>query len=104
MAELPALLDVLTKRCDSVYVDLDLDVLDRAFAPGCPGSRPGGITPPELFDAAFLAGSHPAVRAVDIVEVDPDRDLASITIFAGALAMLNVAAGFCTRSAAGRGA
>ena len=102
MADLPALLDDLARRCDYVYVDLDIDVLDRAFAPGCPGARPGGITPPELFDAAFLAGSHPAVKAVDIVEVDPEKDIASITVFAGALAMLNAAAGFCTRSTSGR--
>ncbi len=97
IAAVPELLDLLSERCDSVYVDLDIDVLDRAFAPGCPGARPGGITPAELFDAAFEAGSHPLVRALDIVEVDPERDISSITVFAGAIAMLNVAAGFSTR-------
>ena len=43
--EVPDLLDMLARRCDHVYVDLDIDVLDRAFAPGAPGARPGGITP-----------------------------------------------------------
>jgi formiminoglutamase len=97
VAEVPALLDSLAERCESVYVDLDIDVLDRAFAPGCPGARPGGITPRELFEAAFAAGSHPSVKAVDIVEVDPETDLSLTTVFAGALAMLNVASGFSTR-------
>lgn len=90
-------LDALAQRCDRVYVDLDIDVLDRAFAPGCPGARPGGITPRELFEAAFAAGAHPSVAAVDIVEVDPASDVAHITADAAALALLNVAAGFSTR-------
>lgn len=90
-------LDSLAQRCDRIYVDLDIDVLDRAFAPGCPGSRPGGITPRELFDAAFAAGAHPAVAAVDIVELDPTADVAHISTDAAALALLNAAAGFSTR-------
>jgi len=102
IAAIPELLDSLSQRCESIYVDLDIDVLDRAFAPGCPGARPGGITPSELFEAAFEAGSHPSVRAVDIVEVDPERDIGLTTVFAGAIAMLNVAAGFSTRSGSTR--
>ncbi|HEX2025665.1 MAG TPA: arginase family protein, partial [Actinomycetota bacterium] len=35
-------LDDLAARVDAIYVDLDVDVLDRAFAPACPGARPGG--------------------------------------------------------------
>lgn len=97
VAEMPLLLDALAERCRYVYVDLDIDVLDRAFAPGCPGSRPGGITPKELFDCAYYAGAHRSVRAVDLVEVDPDTDVASVTTFNTAVAMLDVAAGFRAR-------
>ena len=97
LAGVPALLDGLAARCRHVYVDVDLDVLDRAFAPGCPGARPGGATPAQVFDAAFAAGAHPAVRAVDIVEVDPVADVASVTVDAAALTLLNVAAGYATR-------
>ncbi|HUR48731.1 MAG TPA: arginase family protein [Acidimicrobiales bacterium] len=95
--EVGAQLDRLAEKCDRIYVDLDIDVLDRAFAPGCPGSRPGGIMPRDLFDAAFAAGAHPAVAAVDIVELDPTADLEHITTDAAALALLNTAAGFSTR-------
>lgn len=91
------LLDDLSYRCSAIYVDVDVDVLDRAFAPGCPGARPGGTTPAQLFDAVFAAGAHPAVRAVDVVEVDPTADVASVTVDAAALALLNVAAGFARR-------
>ena len=97
MGEVPELLDSLAGRCDSIYVDIDIDVLDRAYAPGAPGSRPGGVGPRELFDAAFVAGAHRAVRAVDVVEVDPERDVASTTVFAAAMSFLNVVAGFTTR-------
>lgn len=90
-------LDALAERCDRIYVDLDIDVLDRAFAPGCPGARPGGITPRQLFEAAFTAGAHPSVAAVDIVELDPTTDVEHITTDAAALALLNTAAGFATR-------
>jgi formiminoglutamase len=90
-------LDRLGSVCHEVYVDLDVDVLDRAFAPGCPGARPGGLSPRQLFDAAFAAGAHRSVRAVDIVEVDPNADVASITVDSAALCLLNVAAGFATR-------
>ncbi|HMC42507.1 MAG TPA: arginase family protein [Acidimicrobiales bacterium] len=95
--DVPALLHDLAARCRHVYVDIDLDALDRAFAPGCPGARPGGITPRQLFEAAFAAGIHSSVRAVDIVEVDPEADVAHLTVDAAALTLLNVAAGFAAR-------
>ncbi|HEX9890470.1 MAG TPA: agmatinase family protein [Actinomycetota bacterium] len=90
-------LDDLATRTDAIYVDLDLDVLDRAFAPACPGARPGGLMPAELFEAARLAGAHPKVRAVDIVEVDPTRDVADVTVLAAARCLLSFAAGLAAR-------
>jgi arginase family enzyme len=95
--DVTALLDDLAARCDAIYVDVDLDVLDRASAPACPGSRPGGVSPRQLLDAAFAAGAHHAVRGIDIVELDPLADVAHITTDTAALALLNVAAGFATR-------
>lgn len=97
VGEVAAQLDALAEKCERIYVDLDVDVLDRAFAPGCPGARPGGILPRDLFEAAFAAGAHPAVAAVDIVELDPTSDVEHITTDAAALALLNTAAGFATR-------
>lgn len=97
VGRVPELLDGLAARCDHVYVDLDVDVLDRAFAPGCPGARPGGLEPRQLFAAAFAAGAHPAVRCVDIVEVDPAADVNWVTVDTAALALLHAAAGFATR-------
>jgi formiminoglutamase len=82
---------------DAIHVDIDLDVLDRAFAPACPGSRPGGLAPGELLAAVRLAGAHPLVRSVDLVEVDPERDVAGITVGTAAACLLAFAAGLAAR-------
>ncbi|MGH8998684.1 MAG: arginase family protein [Acidimicrobiia bacterium] len=82
---------------DHIYVDLDVDVLDPAFAPGCPGARPGGLAPADLCTAAFLSGAHPKVVAVDIVEVDTTTDVGHRTVDVAALCLLNAAAGLTQR-------
>ncbi len=90
-------LETLAERTDTIYVDLDVDVLDRVFAPACPGSRPGGLAPWELQTAARACGEHPKVRAIDLVEVDPDRDVAEATVMTVASLVLAFAAGLCRR-------
>lgn len=92
-------LQQLAPRVNHIYVDLDLDVLDRAFAPATPGSRPGGLTPEELRRAAGVCGRHPKVRAIDLVEMDPEHDIAQVTALAAAQCLLSFAAGVLERNA-----
>jgi formiminoglutamase len=98
--------DALTRLAGMpVYVDLDLDVLDRAFAPATPGSRPGGLTPYELRRAARLCGAAAAVRAIDIVEIDPTCDISGVTVLAAAACLLSFASGVherCSQSSTAR--
>ena len=96
-SSLRAALDELRARVDAIHVDLDLDVLDRAFAPACPGSRPGGLYPSEVLGAASVAGEHPAVRSLDIVEVDPERDVAEATVLTAAACVLRFGSGLARR-------
>jgi formimidoylglutamase len=91
-------LDLLNAKTDAIYVDLDVDVLDRAFAPACPGSRPGGLEPWMLRRAARFCGAHPKVRIMDIVEVDPTKDIADATCLAAASFLLAFAAGVAGRA------
>jgi formiminoglutamase len=81
-----------------VYVDLDVDVCDRAEVPGCPSAAPGGISADELRQLAFLLARSPLVRVVDITEIDAARDARDErTVRLGALLVLEAAAGLLAR-------
>jgi arginase family enzyme len=87
----------LSDRADRIYVDFDIDVLDRAFAPACPGSRPGGMYPRQLAAAARSCGIHPKVVAADFVEVDAARDRDALTVMQLATVFLAFASGLVAR-------
>jgi formiminoglutamase len=91
------ILEHLSTRADIIYVDLDLDVMDRAFSPGTPGSRPGGLLPWQARMAARMCGQHPKVRAIDFVELDPEQDIADVTALAAAACLLSFASGLMMR-------
>jgi arginase family enzyme len=99
-AVVDAALSDLAARCERIYVDFDIDVLDRTFAPGCPGSRPGGMTPRQLMDAARRCGRHPAVIAADFVEVDAAADRDDVTVLNLVQTFLAFASGVAERKAA----
>lgn len=82
---------------DCIYVDLDLDVLDRIHAPATPGSRPGGLFPAQVRRAAHICGMHPKVRIMDLVEIDPTNDIADITSLTAAACLLEFASGMLAR-------
>jgi arginase family enzyme len=90
-------LEYLSARTKAIYFDLDVDVMDRAFAPACPGARPGGLLPWQLRRAARLCGQHPKVNVMDLVEVDPTQDVANITVMTTAACLLSFASGLVTR-------
>jgi len=86
-------LEMLSQRADAIYIDLDLDVMDRIFVPATPGSRPGGLLPEQVRRAAYLCGLHPKVRVLDLVEMDPTQDIAQCTSLAAAACLLSFASG-----------
>jgi formiminoglutamase len=90
-------LDVAGAGGGPVLVDLDLDVCDRAVAPGCPASLPGGLSAREVLAAAYLAGKDPRVKAVDVTEVDSTHDPDGRTVRLAALCLLEAAAGLAAR-------
>ncbi|QYC11197.1 agmatinase family protein [Brevundimonas nasdae] len=76
-------LERLSALCEVIYVDFDIDVIDRSQWPASPGARPGGVSVHDFFDAARVIGAHPKVRAVDLAEYDPSLeigDLGSLTV------------------------
>ena len=75
-------LERLSGRVDAIYVDFDIDVIDRSQWPASPGARPGGVSVHDFFEATRVVGAHPKVRAVDLTEYDPSLevgDLGSLT-------------------------
>lgn len=81
-----------------IHVDLDVDVCDRAIAPGCPASVPGGIAAIDLRAAARIAAAHPAVCSIDLVEVDAAADSADErTVRLVALCVLEAISGVALR-------
>jgi formiminoglutamase len=91
-------LQELEEKVDSIYLTIDMDVLDISYAPGVPASTPGGMRTDELFDAVFIAGMSSKIRAVDMVCLDPNRDLAAQpTVKAGVHTFLSFVSGFMNR-------
>ncbi|UJL46086.1 formimidoylglutamase [Virgibacillus sp. NKC19-16] len=75
---------------DLIYVSVDMDVLDQAFAPGCPAIGPGGMDSKTLLEGITLAAKHEKVKAMDIVEIDPTIDFRNMTSRVAAYVMLQV--------------
>jgi agmatinase len=71
-----------------LYITLDIDVVDPAFAPGVSAPEPGGVTPGELLKIfTFLEDFKERVIAFDLVEICPPYDQAQITALLGAKIM-----------------
>jgi agmatinase len=66
-------------HCDSMYLTVDIDVLDRAYAPGTVAALHGGMTPRQLQGLVAEVCSDFRVMGMDIVEFDPERDPSGIT-------------------------
>ena len=61
-------------RAPRVYLTVDIDVLDPAFAPGTGTPEPGGLTTRELARALRRVGREIDLCAADVVEVCPPFD------------------------------
>ncbi|HHU76828.1 MAG TPA: agmatinase [Firmicutes bacterium] len=80
---LAALLPLLQDRM--IYLSLDIDVVDPAFAPGVTAPEPGGITSGELLEIfPLLEGLKNNIIAFDLVEICPPYDPSQITALLGA--------------------
>ncbi|WP_254677995.1 arginase family protein [Agrococcus sp. SGAir0287] len=81
-----------------IHVDVDVDVVDRAAAPGCPASMPGGISAWRLRALVRALARDPRVRSLDLTEVDATADAADgRTVRLAALCVLEALAGLAER-------
>lgn len=69
----PALLRDSISSFSKIYLSVDMDVFDPAFAPGVGNPEAAGITPRELFDMLY-AIQIAKISCLDIVELNPVYD------------------------------
>jgi len=77
----PKLLKDITSTFDHVYLSVDLDVLDPAFAPGVGNPEAVGISSRELYDMITTLQNKKIVAA-DVVELNPTYDNGSTAAMA----------------------
>jgi agmatinase len=67
---------------ERLYLTLDIDCLDPAYAPGTGTPEAGGLTTRQLLDLLERLFAALPIRAMDIVEVAPPLDTSDITSLA----------------------
>lgn len=89
-------LDALSGRgCERIYLSIDTDVIDPAYAPGVGNPEPFGLSPRDVRAAIRLAA--PYTCGFDIVEVNPGYDRGESAMLGARLVREFIAAkGVCT--------
>lgn len=60
-----------------VYISIDMDALDPAYAPGVSHREPGGLSPRQIIN--WIHTIQQPIVAADIVEYNPRCDISSLT-------------------------
>jgi len=84
---------------ERVYLSVDIDVLDPAYAPGTGTPEPGGLTARELLGAVREIALRTELAGADLVEVSPPYDPAGITAEVAHRVVLEILSGLAARRA-----
>ncbi len=82
---------------DLIYVSVDIDCLAFPWATGTSASSAEGLSAWQLLEGIFACGQHPKVAALDVVEIDPTRDVRDVTARSGCSIILTFLAGLYRR-------
>ncbi|MBI2129763.1 arginase family protein [Candidatus Woesearchaeota archaeon] len=74
----------IAKNFDALYISIDIDAVDPAFAPGTGYIEPGGLTSRELIYFLQRLKFLKNIKALDISEINPKKDINSMTSKLGA--------------------
>ncbi|MFH2028422.1 MAG: arginase family protein [Nanoarchaeota archaeon] len=72
------------KDFSALYISIDIDVLDPAFAPGTGCLEPGGLSTRELLFFLHRLKNMHNLKGFDLVEINPDKDVNDMTSKVGA--------------------
>jgi len=76
-----------------LFLSVDVDVLDPAFAPGTGTPQPGGMSTRELLRAVRSLAARRGLIGMDVVEVCPPYDHADVTALAARQVVLDALSG-----------
>lgn len=79
-------------EADAVYLSIDLDAADAAFAPGVSALGIGGLTTREMIDIVRVVAADPRLVGADIMELSPPFDQDSRTARLAARLLVEIAA------------
>jgi arginase len=82
--------DLMLSFFNPLYITFDVDVLDPAFAPGVSHHEPGGLSTRQVIN--FLHALEADIVGMDVVEVNPSRDVSGITAAAAVKIIMEAAA------------
>jgi arginase family enzyme len=71
-----------------LYISLDMDGFDPAFAPGVSHHEPGGLSSRQVID--MIQNLECEIIGADIVEYNPKRDFQNMTAFLAAKLMKDI--------------
>lgn len=78
--------DIITKYSNTkynIYLSLDIDCLDPAYAPGTGTPEAFGLSSKELYQIVLTLFDKLNIKAMDIVEISPTADCNDITTYVG---------------------
>ncbi|MGA9269152.1 MAG: agmatinase [Lutimonas sp.] len=78
-------LDSIPAFKNPLYITLDMDGIDPAFAPGVSHHEPGGLSSRQVIE--LIQGLDAEIVGADIVEYNPDRDFKGMTAYLAAKLM-----------------
>jgi len=93
MISMNQFLDNLQDTCDIImefsngkelYLSIDIDVIDSAFAPGTGYQEPGGLSTRDFLYIIQRLNKIKNLRGIDLVEINPEKDKDNQTIKLGA--------------------
>ncbi len=97
----PAVLDkILAEALDGpqkLFLSIDLDCLEPAYAPGMGTPEPGGMTPMQLMTAVRGLAAQNEIVGVDLVEVNPIVDQTYLTALVAVRTLGEVLTGIAMR-------
>ena len=90
-------LRVAASGTNAIMFDIDIDGVQKRFAPGCSAPGVKGFTKKQILQAAYIAGKNKDVKLFNLMEVNPLYDVDNKTIKLAAKLILSFICGLSER-------